>query len=373
MAANKNQHFVPKIHFKPFSKDGENACVNLLVLSNKKLVSNAPIKNQCSKNYFYGKDLELEKAFQELEGYYGQIIAKVQTNPYDVLDDDLQFLRFFAYLQSVRTEAAVRRNSAFFTEMMSKAYAENPEFLPEYETTDEDIVRLCLSGVDAFCEHSADLRTCLILNRSKTEFITSDDPAIITNRFHAQKEFLKHLGVGISAAGAMLFMPLSPKICFVAYDQNVYSADHRKAHIITTSKPSDICAINELQMLKANKSIYFSSWELGEELKTHFTGMEATRPTTWHEVHVAVEDENFRDATHKRYKVIDLETETAGERDALIHVVTRYPQPSRWFSALRLRTQPKIFDTHTGQGILRPGSVAHASYLMRNYSMGSGS
>lgn len=55
MAFNKNQHFVPKVHLRPFSLDGENLSISLINLRQMKPIPNAPVKNQCSSDYFYGK------------------------------------------------------------------------------------------------------------------------------------------------------------------------------------------------------------------------------------------------------------------------------------------------------------------------------
>jgi Protein of unknown function (DUF4238) len=73
----------------------------------------------------------------------------------------------------------------------------------------------------------ADLDTCLIVNKAPRQFITSDDPAIHTNRFHFQR--LKSGGFGFASAGAMFFLPLSPRLAFMAFDGNVYIAPDRQA------------------------------------------------------------------------------------------------------------------------------------------------
>ena len=52
MADNKNQHYVPRVHLKPFTLDGEGLAINLLNIDRMKPISNAPVKNQCSGDYF---------------------------------------------------------------------------------------------------------------------------------------------------------------------------------------------------------------------------------------------------------------------------------------------------------------------------------
>lgn len=74
MASNKNQHFVPRCHLRPFTLGSEDAAISLFNLERKKLIPNAPVKNQCSKDYFYGTDEKLEKAIQLIESGYAQAL-----------------------------------------------------------------------------------------------------------------------------------------------------------------------------------------------------------------------------------------------------------------------------------------------------------
>lgn len=60
MATNKNQHYVPQCHLRPFTFDSEGAAISVFNLDLKKLIFNTPVKNQCPEDYFYGQDEELE-------------------------------------------------------------------------------------------------------------------------------------------------------------------------------------------------------------------------------------------------------------------------------------------------------------------------
>jgi hypothetical protein len=60
MAGNKNQHFVPKFYLRHFSADKKS--IHLLNLKSEKPIFGAPLKNQCSRDYFYGEDGRHEKA-----------------------------------------------------------------------------------------------------------------------------------------------------------------------------------------------------------------------------------------------------------------------------------------------------------------------
>lgn len=49
MAANKNQHFVPRCYLRPFTMDEGDAAIHVFNLDRRKLIPNAPVKNQCSE------------------------------------------------------------------------------------------------------------------------------------------------------------------------------------------------------------------------------------------------------------------------------------------------------------------------------------
>lgn len=76
MAEKKNQHYVPRRYLRNFLP-GEKKAICLYNLPSKKARSNASIKHQCSVPYFYGKDLVIENALQDLEGEVARIIRDI--------------------------------------------------------------------------------------------------------------------------------------------------------------------------------------------------------------------------------------------------------------------------------------------------------
>ena len=74
MATNKNQHFIPRCHLRPFTLQSEGVAISLINLDRKQFIPNAPVKNQCSKDYFYGTDENLENAIQLVESEYGRAL-----------------------------------------------------------------------------------------------------------------------------------------------------------------------------------------------------------------------------------------------------------------------------------------------------------
>ena len=76
MASNKNQHYVPQCYLREFATDSTSAAINLYNLDREKFIINASIKHQCSKNYFYGNNLLLEKAMQPIESNYSKVLKE---------------------------------------------------------------------------------------------------------------------------------------------------------------------------------------------------------------------------------------------------------------------------------------------------------
>ena len=201
MASHKNQHFVARCYLKPFSLDGEGRAINLYNIDRRDGVRNAPVKGQCSAKYFYGDDLRVEKWLQGPEGRYAQTLSKIGNHGYRLNEEDKMVLRRFCYLQHCRTEAASQRAAQLMSGVMDVAY--NGDIPPDWRTTTREAV---LAGMQTFGEtmHVVDdLKVCLVRNRTRQPFVTSDDPAVLTNRWYAQNPRAKGMSGGVDSAGVL--------------------------------------------------------------------------------------------------------------------------------------------------------------------------
>jgi hypothetical protein len=95
MATNKNQHFVPRSHLRPFTVNAGDAAINVFNLDRKRLILNAPVKTQCSRDYFYGTDEKLEKAIQMIESKYGAALRAIITNNHSLTEANKIIFRTF--------------------------------------------------------------------------------------------------------------------------------------------------------------------------------------------------------------------------------------------------------------------------------------
>ena len=251
MASNKNQHYVPQCYLKNFSTDESKAAICLYNLDRKKLIKNAPIKSQCSKNYFYGEDLILEKSLQPIESRFSEIVRNLKSNNCILKDKDKIFLIEFWLLQRTRTEE------------FSKSTAESAEqdiktlLSINVEMKVKAVVRKAMQSISENRHLIHDLKICILKNNTKTDFITSDHPAVLTNRWYFLNKKVQFRSFGLQSAGGLFILPLTPKILMLAYDKDVYSIANRGGWA-QLKNTYDVDAFNYLQLLSCRANIYMA-------------------------------------------------------------------------------------------------------------------
>lgn len=112
MADNKNQHYVPQFYLRNFSSDDKN--IAAYHLGQERSLGLVPIKDQCSKDYFY-QSLDVEKQLCAIEADTSVIISKIIAGKYSKLSQgELLSIRAFIMLQNSRTKhsADLIRNAA---------------------------------------------------------------------------------------------------------------------------------------------------------------------------------------------------------------------------------------------------------------------
>lgn len=347
MADNKNQHYVPRVHLKPFTLDGEGLAINLLNIDRMKPVQNAPVKSQCSGDYFYGKNELLEQAINTIENSYGEVVRFLMSDDAAVTAKVRIVILRFVYLQHLRTEAAARK-AAEMTKVMHE--------VPGVDLPISDVRDAMKTAVQIAMRHFADsmaivddLKVCIARNRADRPFVTSDNPAILTNRLHIQRRHKMPQSFGVKTAGAVFFLPLTPRLCAVVYDSAVYQTAQRAGWIDVT-READIDAINEHQILNCMANLYYLDWVRRDELAQQVLACRLRRPERSHTVIHAVLD--YTTDWGSRYAVKEV-TDIREEDEILIHIMTNHPEPSAWPSFLRFRSDAKAYSNNTGAGLTR--------------------
>jgi len=285
MVHGKNQHFVPQSYFRRFSNDGKTIC--LFNLKNKKFITNASIKGQCSKNYFYSKNTDIETEFSKLEDHMNRLISQIIENQnLSCLNEEEQFhLKTHLLFQHGRTEYARESeeetaNALFdmFKPNISK-YAEEqglkmtPEEIKNLKIKSDSQNSLFFSMTSGIL--LADLNMVLLENKTKTDFIFSDNPVILYNSFF--NENVLEGTQGIASRGLQIYFPLNSKLALFIFDPNFY--DVGKKEVVYIRKDSDIQRLNGLQILYCNETIYFENAKMQKDILLRHNQLKSKRPS----------------------------------------------------------------------------------------------
>ncbi|MCC5605159.1 DUF4238 domain-containing protein [Nostoc favosum] len=365
MPENKLQHYVPKVYLRAFSTVAGGAAINLLNVDRNQPIQNAPIKGQCARNYLYGRDGELEKALQGPEGLYGRLAAKAIANPSDLSDAELNELRNLMLLQTFRSYGYLEKQIAMSNQHDADLLSAADGKRDQVELLDMTIPMAVDMALEHFMEmrwHIADLETVILVNNSRVDFLTSDDPAIHINRFHVQRRLIG--GYGMGSSGCILLMPIAPRLLLMAFDPYIYKADGPTGSLVICREDQDVADLNALQLLHARHNVYFARWESAEKVQADFAKAKDGRPNTWHTF------KYFRPAkqTPRGTQYVAIDRPAGGEE--VVGTISMFSQvhvtPNRWPRFLRYRLKPSFVDTGTGQGVVRPGHPSLKRVMRRD-------
>lgn len=107
----------------------------------------------------------------------------------------------------------------------------------------------------------ADLKIKILV--SNEEFITSDNPVVLYNKFNERRNTL-YVGSGLASIGLQIFFPISPHVVIMLYDHKIYSIQNNICN------HDDVRRINGLQCINAHRNLYFSSNISEESIKKIF-------------------------------------------------------------------------------------------------------
>lgn len=348
MATNKNQHFVPRCYLKMFTLDNEDKSINIFNVDRAKVIVGAPVKNQCSGDYFYGKDPLLESSIQAVEGPYSPIIRSVHEQGYTLLEEHAMSLKEFWLFQYMRTEAASKR-SVEMTNEMADIIDRDGNYGYDFRLKIKDAVNFAVKRFPEAVQQIYDLKICLVRNNSEIPFVTSDDPAILTNRWHLQYFKRRGFSFGLVNSGVIGMLPLSPAVLLVIYDSDVYSLD-KKNGWVNIKKDSEIKLLNQHQYLNCIANIFIGEKYDPGILLDSYTDVAKSKPKQRHRLHHAILDREEDGC--RTYKKVTME-EASLHRQVMVHTETVHPSPSKWASLFRWRVGGTAFSNGTGVGYVR--------------------
>ena len=265
----KNNHYVPQSYLRRFRSISDRQ-VGLFNLKSEHHVETAPIKSQCSKDYFYTKNPVFEDEFSKLEARQNQLfdsIVEDETLPAKDSEDDHHLLALLMF-QSGRTASTAAWSNHIlnqFGKAVLKAQFEKDgntemlEFLPDVELSAPDAI------LDSVGQHLSmypligDLEMTLAVNESDEDFLTSDHPVALCNSLPVSAPFSD--AVGYSSRGLIIGYPISPRHMILLSDLEVYKVASNEQKIIRLRKASEVVDLNLAQCFNASQNFYFASYE----------------------------------------------------------------------------------------------------------------
>lgn len=354
MSKHKSQHFVPRCYLRNFTNDVCSKKISLFNIIKDISVEGAPIKSQCAKPYFYGHD-EFELVLGEIESKYDEYVTRGFLKDFNnIIDGFDDFIKFFLLIQFGRTEAQALKMKSFYA--LAAELANLPKDYPD---------RLGLLGVEGhqiardgiyfalkMQDSVNDLNISYLINNSDTKIITSDDPVVLTNRLYLQK--LKFGNFGVGSAGAIFYMPISPKFAVIMYDSDVYYLGNKNKKKYTFINDRDVLSLNALTIVNARMNLYSGS--LDDFNKFHIEIARACRIDKYHAGEIAelIEEVEGR----KIFKVVADRPEQGGY---LMHIAQDHPAPPYWPKFLKFRSKPTAFSNGSGAGLVRRATIPPAS------------
>ena len=230
MPQNKKQHFVPRFYLKRFSPDGKS--INIWNLSSKQKIISTSLKNQCCKDYFYGKKLDVEKGLSINEGQMATILKIIDKRcelPPKLSPDHLAII-FYVTMQHGRTKYAADQvdemNDQIFKHLHRQQLKSEGIDIDQYNITIQDAQLISLKIVVHSYPLLLDLEYKLLLNKTDVEFVTSDNPLVLYNQLFSFRKIASN--TGLTQKGLQIFLPISPKSALIFYDPDVYAVGKRR-------------------------------------------------------------------------------------------------------------------------------------------------
>lgn len=329
----KRQHYVPKCYLRNFTNGDE--FIATFFHSKNKFVKEVGLNSVAYEDYFYGKDLIIENKFEKLEGEWDKAFKAINKNE-DVTDKDAQKLIYqimtfiaFQYARTLRVFNMQKIFEDFLTKFTyehsaSEETAQNMlrKYIPKNHNPMEAPFNISLSTVESF----KDLDLLFIKNSSELDFVTSDNPVVLYNKFLCNRNYKGNYG--LSSVGLCIFVPMSPKLCLCLFDPKIYFSTNNENNC--TICKETVHELNKLFCRNAYEYIFFGkkhSEEYAVELNKFFVDKLESK--------VSLADSNLGPAIHLMspsiLDIYEFPFITQRKNSKRIEVPVLGPAPARYF------------------------------------------
>ncbi len=264
MPSNKKHHFVPRFYLRRFSADG--VSVNLYNIASSRSIFRANLKNQAYRDYFYGKELEVEHAIAGLEAEAAGVLRKIdecQSLPPPFSPDHVTLVTHLV-MQQARTaheaEALNEIHNAMMQRIMGPTMAAEGIDLTKFKVDLAQPAAFAVAIASRIAPLALDLDYKLLIDQTGEGFVTSDNPVVACNPLLSFRTFGSNCGV--ASKGLQLYFPIDPGKLILFYDGEAYRVGSNNSIVVNVTDPADVHALNTLQMVSASDNIYFRGEQL---------------------------------------------------------------------------------------------------------------
>jgi len=262
MVDKKRQHYVPRFYLKNFSTNSEGKSIGVYNVDRYKFIPRGSLKEQAYKNYFYGEDDEIEDSLSTIESIAASAIKNIlakRTMPEKLTSEYYSLLAFTA-LQWARTPYAADEAKEIIEKSLESTVERDKSYkivLDEFKSRLENAPLYLLRNVPKLIPCISDLNIILLINQTNIPFITSDNPVVLYNQF-LEKRREYYCNTSFESKGLQIFFPLSPELCLIFFDKDVYRFSNALNRTIKLAKQQDLNALNQLQCINSYTNIYFN-------------------------------------------------------------------------------------------------------------------
>lgn len=272
MPQNKNQHYVPQAYFRLFSKNGTH--IEAYNLKRRQSFTSS-IKNMCSKDYFYSKDIKFEQVLSGLESNQDKVMRNIVSSE-TIPNDPREYLNLLSFLcmQYTRTKSAKLRAdegmNLLSDEIVEGVLGKEADVKIVFPAMHMLKMKIALQSIPLL----GDLIPIVMINKTSKNFIFSDNPVVFHNTALNKRKFST---LGIQSPGLQIFCPLEDKISIMFYDPKLYTVAMQN-YSLEIHDENDVDHLNELQFLNCNETIFYSDTSQEQEVKSihekvkHLTG-----------------------------------------------------------------------------------------------------
>ncbi len=269
MTNKSKQHYVPQFYLKNFAlrktKRGKKQfslhCFDKDL--SKYYITN--IKNIAQEKEFYDfGDLSLEKSLSAMESIHSSSIRKIIENPSDKILINLEFrhhLSEFLSLQLMRTKETRESINEMLFKLSKDLYELNGKNMDSNLEKDMDTMiaksllkpfhlDLISGTIEKFSSAFTLKKWCLLENKTKIPFWTSDNPLVQYNTK------TKHVSRGIIVPYSKIFFPISSNLCLCFLDPENFSSFKIEEKftniedIMYNIKTPEYCVIDDVNDIK---------------------------------------------------------------------------------------------------------------------------